>query len=726
MTLEINSLDDRKFDDLVEEAQRRLAHHIPEMAQLTPGDPLFALVDLFAWMTESVIYRANLIPERQRQAFLSLLQLPMRPAIAATGILCIDTKIGRAASLAPLLEHHTQLSAGEQKLSTIGELQSLPLSMAIMIKERLAPELLNQLAISPEQLQSLYHTQVQAFRPKRFNNQLESLDLSNSLDQCFYLLCYFAKTKQLPQKAQLLSEIAGCIINIGVMPQREVDAKQASKLAPRVLRWEIAWQSSADQNRCRYLPLEVIDDSSRGGRVNGVVRLRLPSNSAVFESQFNSDPQYAGFDNTPPQTPDDISDPRQVAFWIRLSAPQENDFQLDYIALNAVDVVAQGIVQDQMIATGSGQSHQQYSLAQGQIDGQSLIIEVSEFNHYYPWQQVSDFNGYTAQDRIYQFDPISSQITFGDGLRGMRPPPRSRIRARFYQYGGGSASNLSAQSVNALHDVPNRYQVRHERALSGGLDGETVAQAQARIPTYLNHRNRAVTQSDFINLALQNPLNPVARAELIAGFLPATSTATVQRNVPGVVSIFVLPPNPIAMGVIKRPTAGLLRDVYEYLDARTLLGTELYVLSPEFIPVALSVVVQVQDPQQQVQTLNAVNQALLEYLWLCAPGGPSGNGWPLGRSLEINELKAVAARVAGVLAVSDLAIYEQRASNAWLKVDQVTLSDYQLPEVMQVHSQQGDRLTAAQTPPLIDPQESSEDEQGNKVAVAVPVIPDIC
>ena len=724
MAIEMNSLDDRKFDDLVEEAQRRLAHHIPEMAQLTQGDPLFALVDLFAWMTESVIYRANLIPERQRRAFLSLLQLPMRPAIAATGILCIDTKIGRGAGLAPLLEHHTQLSAGDQKLSTIGELQSIPLAMAIMIKERIAPELLDQLAISPEQLHSLYHTQVQAFRPKRFDMEQDQLSLSNSLDQSFYLLCYFPKTKQLAQKAQLLAEMAASIINIGVIPQRDIDAKQATKLAPRVLRWEMAWQVSAEQNHCRYLPLEIVADSSKGGRVKGVVRLRLPATSAVFDSQFNTDPQYAGFDNTPPQTPDDISDPRQVAFWIRVSAPQENDFELDYLGLNAVDVVAQGIVRDQMIALGSGQSNQQYLLAQSQIDAQSLVIEVSEFSHFYAWQQVSDFNGYSESDRVYSFDPINSQITFGDGLRGMRPPLKSRIRARYYQYGGGKASNLMAASANALHDVPNKYQIRHERALTGGLDAETIAQAQARIPTYLNHRNRAVTRSDFINLALQNPLNPVARAELISGFLPATSINSIQRNVPGVVSIFVLPPNPIAMGVIKRPTAGLLRDVYQYLDERTLLGTELYVLSPEFIPVALSVVVEVLDPQLQVQTLNGVNQSLLEYLWLTAPGGPSGNGWPLGRALEVNELKAVAARVDGVLAVSDLVIYEQRSSsNTWAKMDSIKLSDYQLPEVMQVHSQQGDSQSKAQMPPMIDPNET---ETGASVAVAVPVIPDIC
>ena len=86
----VPDLDDRRFDELVAELQARLARHVPELAPLAPGDPVFALVDLFAWLTETILYRANRIPDRQRQAFLNLLQIPLRPARPASGIVSVD------------------------------------------------------------------------------------------------------------------------------------------------------------------------------------------------------------------------------------------------------------------------------------------------------------------------------------------------------------------------------------------------------------------------------------------------------------------------------------------------------------------------------------------------------------------------------------------------------------------------------------------------------------
>ena len=57
---------------------------------IAPGDPVHSLIDLFAWYTETILYRANLIPERQRRVFLNLLQIPVRPARPARGVVCVD------------------------------------------------------------------------------------------------------------------------------------------------------------------------------------------------------------------------------------------------------------------------------------------------------------------------------------------------------------------------------------------------------------------------------------------------------------------------------------------------------------------------------------------------------------------------------------------------------------------------------------------------------------
>ena len=81
-------LDDRNFEDLVDELLARIPAHTPEWVP-QPGDPGRTLLELFAWLGETILYRANLIPERQRLAFLKLLGQQMRPARAANGLVSI-------------------------------------------------------------------------------------------------------------------------------------------------------------------------------------------------------------------------------------------------------------------------------------------------------------------------------------------------------------------------------------------------------------------------------------------------------------------------------------------------------------------------------------------------------------------------------------------------------------------------------------------------------------
>src|SRR6476469_5899040 len=83
------ALDDRSYDDLVEELVARIPAHTPEWTNPRPGDPGRTLIELFAWLGDTLLYRANLIPERQRLAFLQLLGVPMRPAVAARGLVSV-------------------------------------------------------------------------------------------------------------------------------------------------------------------------------------------------------------------------------------------------------------------------------------------------------------------------------------------------------------------------------------------------------------------------------------------------------------------------------------------------------------------------------------------------------------------------------------------------------------------------------------------------------------
>lgn len=723
MPLPVPNLDDRRFDDLVAEAKERLAHHLPELAHIAPGDPMHAFVDLFAWLTETILYRANLIPERQRRVFLNLLQIPVRPARPAKGIVCIDAAGAGVAPVA-LLNDGSQLRAGKEVLTTVGELLPTCLSLQVLIKQKLEDSDLQAMGLTRQDLKEQFglanDQEPQAFRPRRYLPGQETMALLPSLDGGFYLAC-IAPGRLLAQIENLRKQLAGSVFNIGIAPADTLDGDLVDQLDARPLLWELV--SAGESGEAIYLPLDVLADSSKGARQAGVVRLRLPKNWRLFQAFEQDDPMFSGLNGQPPELADQV-DARRVAFWLRLRCPQEPNLRLGYLGLNAVDVIAQGLKQDIVVGIGNGQPDQIAILPDQNVAAETLMLDVEENGAWVRWQRVDFLAGQSADARVYRLNPQTGHIYFGDGLTGRRPPIGARIRAAAYLHGGGADGNLPAGSVKEVVNGGTRYTVRHEWPLKGGLDAETVEQAEKRIPQFLTHRNRAVTVQDFKIITEANPVNPVARAEVLVGFLPGATIKAVRDNVPGVVSLFVLPPGQPALGNTPKPNQGLLKDVFAYLLQRILVGTELYVLSPEFVPIAVGVKVDVRDAETEQQTLRAVQQTLVDYLWPLAPGGAYGEGWPLGGNVRANELMTQVARVAGVKAVNALSLF-RRGDKGWRRLNEnefIGLEKYQLPELLGVRAETGSGTPAL--PDGIGPLEgqASRDSTG----VPVPVIPDVC
>ncbi|MCB9736269.1 MAG: putative baseplate assembly protein [Deltaproteobacteria bacterium] len=73
------NLDDRGFDDIVEEAIRLIPQYCPEWTNYNKSDPGITLLELFAWMTEMVIYRLNRVPDNNYLAFLNMMGIRLRP-----------------------------------------------------------------------------------------------------------------------------------------------------------------------------------------------------------------------------------------------------------------------------------------------------------------------------------------------------------------------------------------------------------------------------------------------------------------------------------------------------------------------------------------------------------------------------------------------------------------------------------------------------------------------
>lgn len=73
MSLPIQKLDEITFKDLVEEAKSLIPMYAPEWTNHNPSDPGITLVELFAWLCEMIIYRIDLVPEKNNLRFLKLL-----------------------------------------------------------------------------------------------------------------------------------------------------------------------------------------------------------------------------------------------------------------------------------------------------------------------------------------------------------------------------------------------------------------------------------------------------------------------------------------------------------------------------------------------------------------------------------------------------------------------------------------------------------------------------
>src|SRR4051812_33851585 len=99
MPITIPNLDDRRYQDLLDEALARIPVHNPEWTNFNKSDPGVTLVEIFAFLTENLLYRCNQIPERNRLKFLSLLGVPLQPAASARGLVQFTNERGPRAAV---------------------------------------------------------------------------------------------------------------------------------------------------------------------------------------------------------------------------------------------------------------------------------------------------------------------------------------------------------------------------------------------------------------------------------------------------------------------------------------------------------------------------------------------------------------------------------------------------------------------------------------------------
>jgi hypothetical protein len=133
------------------------------------------------------------------------------------------------------------------------------------------------------------------------------------------------------------------------------------------------------------------------------------------------------------------------------------------------------------------------------------------------------------------------------------------------------------------------------------------------------------------------------------------------------------------------PLSLALRDqVREYLDARRLVTTQIFVVEAEFVPVDLTVTVSKTAEANPVELEATVRDVIREYYDPEFGGDPAravsfvsglsderGSGWPFGREVFRSEIFELLERIEGVDHVESITV----------PAATVTIEDYQLPQV---------------------------------------------
>jgi hypothetical protein len=121
------------------------------------------------------------------------------------------------------------------------------------------------------------------------------------------------------------------------------------------------------------------------------------------------------------------------------------------------------------------------------------------------WTAVPTLYNQPATARVYSVLNLpggTAQILFGDGVEGATlPTGQGNIQAQ-YRIGIGSAGNVAAGAITTLMDRPLGVSgVINPLAATGGQDAQTVAGIRANAPASVLTLGRAVSITDYQNLA---------------------------------------------------------------------------------------------------------------------------------------------------------------------------------------------------------------------------------
>ncbi|MYX77219.1 putative baseplate assembly protein [Streptomyces sp. SID3915] len=611
MALPSPNLDDRRFQQLVDEAKRYVQQRSPEWTDHNVSDPGVTLIETFAYMVDQLLYRLNRVPEKNYAAFLDLLGVTLFPPAAARA----DVDFWLSAPQAETVH----LGAGTEVATAGGEAQ-----------EAVVFSTTEDLPIVPSSLVRLVTAPASGGQTDRTAHLASGADIP-----CF-------QPQPAPGDAVLFglpTAVPRCVVTVRLDSRVEgvgVDPRQPP------LVWE-AWDGA------RWAVCETATDTTGG--------LNRPGEVTVFVPGAHTASVVAG----------------TRAGWLRCRVVEPatgQPFYSESPTVREAEVFTVGgtatvehaeVVRDVPLGVSAGVAGQRFALSRPPLllDGDAPVVEVSSADGWQTWTAVEHFGASSPDDRHVRIDATSGEFTFPPAVReadgtmrpyGAVPEKGAQLRVPRYRTGGGAAGNVARGAISVLRSsVPYVAGVGNREAARGGVDGESVENAKLRAPNVLRVQERAVTAEDYELIAAQ-----AAPSVRRVRCLPAAA------GEPGAVRVLVVPDAVADEGDRLRfeqliPSDQVLAAIAGRLDERRLVGTRLVVEPPAYQGV--TVVARLVAAPGEVDRVR--EDALTALFRRLDPlrGGTDGAGWPFGRPVQYGEVFAVLQGVAGARLVEEVRLF---------------------------------------------------------------------
>jgi predicted phage baseplate assembly protein len=637
MALPVPNLDDRRFQDLVNESKRMVQQKCPEWTDHNVHDPGVTLIELFAWMTEQVIYRLNRVPDRNYIKFLELIGVRLFPPTAAR----VPITFWLAAALpdavripAGTIVATTRTESEESiNFTTTDDLDIIPCSLqdaATIATARNARPVWRREALARAEV-------FPCFSKVPTPGDALLLGLSNAVPNCAITLRFSCRVE-----------------GTGVDPDNP----------PLV--WE-AWTGDG-WTRC-----QVDSDGTRAFNSDGDVILHVPRTHTVSVVES------------------------QRAGWLRVRVTELTKDQRGYDAsptirsLSAftmggtVNAVNAEVVEEESIGLSEGVAGQRFQLKRRPVvpSEAPFVLQVSEGEGWNEWKHVPDFGSSLPGDTHFVFDAVAGEVQLGPAVRepdgtirrfGYTPRKGAELRVRKYATGGGSRGNVAKGVINVLKSsIPYVARVVNRRPASGGVDGEEIENAKVRGPILLRTLGRAVTTEDYEHLA-REAAPEVARVHCVAAGDGADA---------GSIRVLIVPAAVAGSGRLAfeqlEPAKETLITIARRLDECRVIGCRVLVEPPLYRGITIVGRIKAQPKFSPARLQEAVLDALYAYFHPIS-GGPEGTGWPFGRPVNVGEIYSVIQSVRGTELIQDLHLFEAdpRTGRPGAEVQVLPLEPHQL------------------------------------------------